>query len=589
MTNYRRLARSGAVVGVAALALAACGGSSGGGNNASQSGGGSSFNAAVTGVVNPSTKTGGTLKLQAQGDCDSWDPARTYYAWCWDMQRLITRTLMGYAPVAGPDGVKTVPDLATAPGTPSADKKTWTYHLQPGVKFQDGSVITTKDIKYGIERTFATDVINGGPTFYLDGILVGSDKYKGPYADPTGDLSSIETPDDNTIVFHLNTPYSDFDYLMTLPTSAPVQKSKDKGAKYSESVQSTGPFQVDQYSVGKSISFVRNQNWSQATDKIRKPLVDKIVMTVNSDTDANDKALQTGQVDLEPDGGVQATFRAQIDSNPNLKKDADNPVTGFTRYIAVAQTFPPLDNVHCRRAIFYAINKTDLRTARGGSYGGDIANTMAPPNVPGYDASANPYPNGSDNTGDLAKAKDELTQCGQPNGFTVNMAYVNSGAATKVFNATQQSLARVGIKVVSAPGEQSSYYKTYIGSPQNIIDKKLGIMQAGWGADFPTGNGFWNSIVSSAAILPTGNTNYVSLKDPKVDSLLTQGLSETDPTKLADIYKQVDAQVMEDAVYLPFIYDKTLYYHSPRLTNLYLQAGLGYYYDYVNIGVSDGK
>ena len=42
---------------------------------------------------------------------------------------------------------------------------------------------------------------------------------------------------------------------------------------------------------------------------------------------------------------------------------------------------------------------------------------------------------------------------------------------------------------------------------------------------------------------------------------------------------------MKDAVYLPFQYDKTLYYHTPRLTNLYLQAGGGYYYDYVNIGV----
>jgi len=112
---------------------------------------------------------------------------------------------------------------------------------------------------------------------------------------------------------------------------------------------------------------------------------------------------------------------------------------------------------------------------------------------------------------------------------------------------------------------------------------------AGWGADFPTGNGFWNSIVSGTAILPTGNTNYASLNDPIVNGFLTQGLTETDPTKLANIYKQLDAEVMQDAVMLPFQFDKTLYYHTARLTNLYLQAGLGYYYDYVNIGVSDGK
>jgi len=346
---------------------------------------------------------------------------------------------------------------------------------------------------------------------------------------------------------------------------------------------------VDKYDVGKSISFKRNPNWQQSTDKIRQPHVDAIAMSINTDADANDKALQSGQIDLEPDGGVQSAFQAQLNADQNLKKYADDPVTGFTRYFAVAKTFAPLNNVHCRRAIFYAMNKSDLVKARGGSYGGNVAHTMAPPSLPGYDANANPYPSGSDETGDLTKAKDELTQCGQPNGFTVNEAYVNIGKGTKVFEASQQALARVGIKVVSAPGDQASYYTTYIGSPSNIAQKKLGIMQAGWGADFPTGNGFWNSIVNGEAILPSGNTNYVSLNDPAINSLLAQGLTSSDDSAKADIYKQVDQKVMENAVYLPYLYDKTLYYHTPRLTNLYLQAGLGYYYDYVNVGVNDGK
>jgi peptide/nickel transport system substrate-binding protein len=603
MTNYRRLARYGAVVGVAALALAACGSSSTSGSAApsASSGGGvkSAFNAAVTQIVNVSSKTGGTLKLGAGGDCDSWDPARTYYAWCWDMQRLFSRTLMSYSHTPGTDGTKVSPDLATAPGTASADKKTWTYHLSAGLKWDDGAPITSSDIKYAMERLYATDVINGGPTFYYLCLLdtcnaSGTPKYVGPYKDKTGQpmvngAPSMDTPDATTITFHLASTYSDWDYLMAVAASAPVPQKRDTGNNYTKAPASSGPFMIDKYDVGKSISFKRNPNWSQATDKIRSPKVNAIDMTIITDPDAADKALQNGTIDLEPDGGVQASFRAQIDGSPTLKAQADNPVTGFTRYLVVTQTVAPLTNVHCRRAIFYAINKADLRTARGGSYGGDIANTMTPPNIPGYDATANAYPNGTDNTGDLTKAKAELTQCGQPSGFTINMAYVNKGAGTKVFVATQNALARVGIKVVSAPGDQASYYSTYIGSPANIVAKKLGILVAGWGADFPTGNGFWNSIVNGTAILPTGNSNYASLNDPVINGLLTQGLTETDPTKLANIYKQVDAEVMQDAVMLPFQFDKTLYWHTARLTNLYLQAGLGYYYDYVNVGVSDGK
>ena len=153
---------------------------------------------------------------------------------------------------------------------------------------------------------------------------------------------------------------------------------------------------------------------------------------------------------------------------------------------------------------------------------------MAPPSVIGYDKSANPYPVGPNNTGDLVKAKDELTKCGHPTGFDVNMAYVNKGAGTKVFVAVRRTRwPRSGSsQVVSAPGDQASYYSTYIGSPRNIVNKKLGILVAGWAADFPSGYGFWNSIVSGKAILPTGNTNYTSLNDPVINGLLDQALTD---------------------------------------------------------------
>ncbi|MGZ6339618.1 MAG: ABC transporter substrate-binding protein, partial [Candidatus Limnocylindrales bacterium] len=341
MTKHRRLARSGALVGAAALALAACGGSSGGTSPSGSGGVPSSFNAATTSIVNPSDKTGGTLKLGAESDCDSWDPARAYYAWCLsDMQRIYTRTLMAYQRAPGTAGTKTVPDMATAPGEASDSNKTWTYHLQSGLKYEDGTPIKTADIKYAIERLYATDVINGGPTFYYLCLLdtcdaSGAAAYKGPYADKTGQpqvngAPSIDTPDDTTITFHLAQSSADFDYLMTLGPSSPIPQAKDTGAKYTEHPVSSGPYKFGTYVVGKSLTFVKNPQWSQATDKIRQPKVDQIQLSVITDPDAADKALQSGQIDLEPDGGVQASFQSQINGDPNLKKYADDPVTGFT-------------------------------------------------------------------------------------------------------------------------------------------------------------------------------------------------------------------------------------------------------------------
>ena len=100
----------------ATMVMTACGSSDsggGGGSSTSPKPGSSNadgsdqslqaaFNAATIGFVNKSDKKGGSLNLLATGDCDAWDPANTYYGWCWNMQRLFTRTLVGYSSYLGP-------------------------------------------------------------------------------------------------------------------------------------------------------------------------------------------------------------------------------------------------------------------------------------------------------------------------------------------------------------------------------------------------------------------------------------------------------------------------------------------------------
>jgi peptide/nickel transport system substrate-binding protein len=602
MQRNRRVATAVGLTAAATMIITACGSSGGtkstpssGSTNASGTNEGvaATFNAATTGFVNKSTKTGGSLNLVATGDCDSWDPADTYYGWCWNMQRLFTRTLVGYSSLPGANNVAIEPDLATALGEHNADFTQWTYKLKPGVKWEDGNPITTKEIKYGMERVFATDLFSQGPSSYYLCLLskcdaTGTPPYKGPYKDKTGGLDSITTPDDNTITFKLQTSTPDFDYLMALPASAPVplkENGANSGAKYKLHPLSNGPYKFQSYTPEQKVVWVRNDKWSKDTDTIRTPLVDKITLTIGTSQDDNDKQLLAGSADAPADGGIGTAAQTKVVTDPNLKKNADDPVSSYTRYFAVFPQTKPLDNVHCRRAVFYATNKADMQRARGGTYGGDIANTMAQPTVPGHDPSANPYPVGADNTGDLAKAKDELSQCGQPNGFSTKYAYASVGRGPAVFAALQSSLARVGIKISGLPHAQSGYYGGYIGKPETVKSLGIGIAQAGWGADFPTGAGFWTSI--SASWAPPGGGNYYQLNDPKVDGFLKDAAKSSG--KHEDLYKQLDAQVMQDAVALPFVYDKTLYYRNPRLTNVRNNMAIGSYYDFVNIGVSDGK
>jgi len=161
---------------VAALALAACGGSS---KPTSQSTTSAGFNAGITGVVNSSSHTGGTLVFDNSSTPDSTDPGNTYYANMWNVARLYGRALVTYKSTPGASGDQIVPDLATSLGQISADGLTWTYHLKPGVKYENGTAVTSQDVKYAVERTYAKDVLPNGPGYFH--LLLSDPNYPGPY------------------------------------------------------------------------------------------------------------------------------------------------------------------------------------------------------------------------------------------------------------------------------------------------------------------------------------------------------------------------------------------------------------------------
>jgi peptide/nickel transport system substrate-binding protein len=592
-----RKTRAIAAVGVAlalGLTTAACGGSKSDDNKGGgTSGAKSAYNAAVTDVVNPSTAKGGTLNLWSAQDADFWDPARAYYAFVWNLNRLYTRKLVDYAGAPGKGGLQLQPDLAQAMPEISADKLTYTFKLRSGLKFDDGSPITSKDIKYGIERVWASDVISGGPV-YLPGVLDPKHEYKGPYKDTDPEklgLKSVTTPDDSTITFKLATPSSDFLYLLAMPGSGPVPQKRDKGAQYTTAPAASGPYMFKEGSIqpGKGAVFVRNPNWDQATDPIRKALPDQINFTVTTNAEDMDSRLMAGTVDLDAgQTGVQAAARTKILQDPTLKANADTPTTGFLRYAGLATSVAPLDNIECRKAVIYAADPTSLQTARGGPIaGGDIGTSMLPPNIAGSDTKYDPF-NRLPGKSQVEEAKKALTACGKPTGFDVTIAVRNNKPAeVKTAEALQAALKPAGInaKIEQYDGAQQS---SITGSPDNVKAKGYGIIIGGWGADYPTGAGYMQPLADSRFIPKNGNYNLSEIKDPSIDALFDQAQLETDPAKAAEIYSQINHKIMEGAYYLPFVVDKALNYRNPRLTNAYIQEAFGML-DFQALGVSDGK
>ncbi|WP_327580971.1 ABC transporter substrate-binding protein [Nonomuraea sp. NBC_00507] len=584
----RKSALAAAATAALALVLSACGGGGGQQQPAQTATAGGAAqpaaNVALTQVFNASTKKGGTLKAAHSSDWDSLDPADTYYGYSFNFGRLYWRTLTMYKPGPGPEGATVVPDLAEGLGQPSADGKTWTYKIKSGLKYEDGTPITAQDVAYAVARSFDKETFTHGPS-YLNELLAWPKDFKGVYKTPDVDYkSAVEATDDTTVVFHLTKPFASMDYIVQMPMTAPVPKAKDTGAKYREHVISSGPYKFESVQAGKSLALVRNDQWNAATDPHRPALPDRIEVQLNVNADDLDNQLMSGNIHLDvPGTGLQPAALGKVLPDPAMKARTDNPVLQRLWFVSVIPDTKPLDNLDCRKAVMWAADRVANQTAFGGPVaGGDIATNVMPPPIKGqqkFDLYQTP-----ENKGDVTKAKEALTACGQPNGFSTTMSFRSDRPREKALaEAMQQALDKVGIKLTLKGFPSSSYFSDYAGNVEYVKKNGIGLAAHGWGSDWPDGYGFLQAIVDSRTIRPAGNYN-LSVKNPEVDKLIDQAASELDATAREKLWVDVDKKVMEDASILPVVWAKALLLRGQNVTNVaYNEGQQGY--DYIMMGV----
>ncbi|WP_443049853.1 ABC transporter substrate-binding protein [Streptomyces sp. NBC_00287] len=573
-----------AAIGTVSLVLSGCSkaddNDNGDGNNKS-----AGANAATKGVVNASDAKGGTVTYEYSDVPDSFDPGNTYYAYMYNLSRLYARPLMTFKPAAGEAGNELVPDLASAPGEPSDGGKTWTYKLREGLKYEDGTAITSKDVKYAVERSnFARDVLSLGPSYFQQ-FLEGGDKYKGPYKDKSDKgIASIETPDDTTIVFKLNRAFQEFDYLVATPQTAPVPKAKDTGVDYVKDIVSSGSYKFESYEEGKQVVLVRNENWDAATDPLRKQYPDKIVVKLKVNAETIDQDVMAGKAIDLGGTGVQAATQAKVVNSSDLKASTDNTFGGRLVYMAINTKLAPFDKVECRKAVEYAVDKVSVQTALGGPIRGDIATTVLPPDIPGYektDLYATP-----DNKGDVAKAKEQLKACGKTSIKTNISARSDRPAEIDSATAIIDSLKKVGIDASLKQFPSGKYFTDAAGVPQFNKKQNIGLHMMQWGADWPSGYGFLQQILHSDAIGESGNTNLSQFDNADVDSMLEKAIASEDESERNSLYAEIDKKTMEEAALVPLTYFKVLLYRPANFTNLVSTAAFSGQYDYLNIGTT---
>ncbi|WP_280668178.1 MULTISPECIES: ABC transporter substrate-binding protein [unclassified Kitasatospora] len=567
-----------ALVAVSALTLTACGGGS-----ATSGGSGKTATAEVQnfglGTAADSTgpakgvtgaKKGGTAYDIEPSGFDYLDPSQQYVNTYQTVGTLYSRQLTGYKVDPTTNKTILVGDMATDTGTQADGGKTWTYTLKKGLKFEDGTPITSKDVKYAVERLYTTYQTQG-PT-YIQTWLSGQN-YRKVYAGPAaGELpdSVIGTPDAQTIVFHFQSPHADTPYAVSMPNITAIERSKDDAEKYNNHPVSIGPYKIKSYEPDKSLVLERNPMWDPSTDPIRSANVDTWSFELGIDASLLTQRLMAGSGnDKDALTLAQPADTADIKTIQSDPQYASRTISQYQPYV---DTFDinntRVTDVNVRKALAMAFPSATVNKLLGGSAVGDPAGNLISPTVAGWQ-NTDPLGLKATPNGDIAKAKAMLTAAGKLN-YKIVLAYANTPHWQTVTAAIQDQLNQAGFQVERKELDPTSYY-TQIGKPDNGFD----LYRSGWGADWP---------VASTVIPPTldgrtisdGATNYSHYNSAASNAEMDRINGITDVKQASAAWMALADKILaNDVPMIPYAYDKFFQVYGAGLGGVGYNAVLG--------------
>jgi peptide/nickel transport system substrate-binding protein len=553
----------------AAAALAGAAGCGGSGNKSS--GGEKTANTPPQGA-----KSGGDLTVLYNGDTDNIDPGISYYQYGMNVAYATQRPLYSYKP----DNAKDLqPDLAESAPDIAADGKTVTVKIRSGVKFSPpvNREVTSKDVKYGIERGFLKTV-NGPYVGAYMGDMVGLKAFQSGKAK---DISGIQTPDDHTIVIKLERPRGAIVAGdLSMPAAAPVPEEyakpfdKQQPSTYGQHQVATGPYMIENdssgkltgYKPGSEIHLIRNPNWDKSTD-YKPAYLDSITIKEGADPDVAARQIVDGSHTVSGDFQLTASTLQRV-SRQNKDLLVITPPTGRYRWIALNTTKKPFDNVNVRKAIVASFDRTALQKAFGGPLTGDIPTHFIPPGQPGFEEAGGTAGPGYDflakPEGDMAVAQEYMKKAGYPSGKytggeTFEAVSDNATQQLNVSQVAQQQFAKLGFKVkIKAVTRDSMYTKfCQVKKAEPPICPSVG-----WLKDFADPETLLGPVFNGKNILDVGNSNFAQLNDPKVNALMDKAEVVNDPAKRNQAWGDVDKAITDAAPGIPWLWDKQPVLHS---------------------------
>lgn len=429
----------------------------------------------------------------------------------------------------------------------SEDGKKYTFTLKEGVKWQDGTPITSEDIEFTFKVLMDKTYTGRFERENLD--VVGWKDYRDGVTDY---IAGFEIIDDRTFSITLNSANGKNIYYFNVKPLAKhiygvdyVQGNAKDLEKYHRTPFGNGAYKFVSYKDGEEVVLVANENYYKG-----KPKIENLIFRVVNETNQL-LLLQNGDIDVIRQGMSVTDENLQLLEQLGFSNAIITENLGYG-YIAINHKEEILQDVNVRKALAYGLDRQSVVEA---AFGGQANVIDIPQSTVSW-----AYPDDEDFVKypyDPEKAKQLLEEAGwkvgsdgirEKDGVKLSLKFLAS-SPNSVNDALVpimiQNYKDIGIEVKAEQME----FRTLIEKQTEAKEGKFSYHLAflAW-ALTPDPD-------SSSVFGTDGSSNKTLYSNPVVDELLKNALNEMDQDKRRELYNELYKELSDDLPYI-FLYQR---------------------------------
>ncbi|MGI6684168.1 MAG: glutathione ABC transporter substrate-binding protein [Bacillota bacterium] len=410
--------------------------------------------------------------------------------------------------------MKLVPDLAESWDV-SEDNLTWTFKLRQGVKFHDGTPFNAEAVKVSFERVLNPDT--GSPRRSVMEII-----------------DKVEVVDENTVNITTKTPCGSLLQQLAHPVAAIISPTalETYGEEYSSHPVGTGPFKFVEWKIGEELIMERNEEYFDDP-----PQVAKVYFRVVPEDATRSLLLESGSADIAM--RLPVTEVERLEGNADISLSESDTV--MTMYVALNNNKGALKDTRVRQALNYAVDKSIIVNDILGGLA-TVADAPISPYTWGY-ASIGTYSH------DVEKAKQLLAEAGYADGLDLELwtpvgRYLMD---TQVSENLQAQWAEAGINVKIRQWEFQALMS-------EVKKGEFDMVLLGWSPSTGDADQGLYPVFHSSQWPPASNRAHYN--NATVDKLLEDAKVEVDSDKRAELYKEAQQIITDEAAWTFLYYPK---------------------------------